>query len=374
MFIESLQVSQFRNILQASLEFCPGFNVFYGDNAQGKSNLLEAIYFMAYVKGFRGAHTAELVKQDAPGAQLALTLNREGALTRLGAQIVGKQRKVQIDRSPCARLSDYLGVLRTILFVPSDVSLLQVAPADRRTFLDRMVFNYQPVYLQNLVLYDKNLKLKSAELRQDVPNTAMLDVYDQALAYYGAEIIRSRFNYFKALAPYLASIFSAIFDDSFTCYPQYICASGGTHTFCPEPQMYPLDALLAAYDRKIHSSRNIELVRHQSCSGPHRDDWTLILNGREARYFASQGQQRSMILALKMAEIACLKAETGIEPIFLLDDISSELDPTRNDRLAQHLYRLTTQTFLTTTSKTHFKLPAIGRLFRVENGTFLQDA
>ena len=374
MYLETLQVSQFRNIIQASLEFGSGFNVFYGDNAQGKSNLLEAIYMMAYLKGFRGAHLSELIMQEASGAQLAATLNREGAVTRLGVELSGRQRKVQLDRSQCQRLSDYLGVLRAILFVPSDVGLLQAAPAERRTFLDRMVFNFQPLYLQNLDLYNKNQKLKASELRQDEPNEGMLDVYDMALEQYGREIIRSRYLFFKALAPHLASSFSAIFDDHFTCYPAYTCASGGTHRFTPEGEGYELEALLEGYSRKIHSSRSVELVRHQACSGPHRDDWTFILNGRESRYLASQGQQRSMILALKMAEIACVKAEMGVEPVFLLDDISSELDPTRNDRLARHLYSLTTQTFLTTTSKNHFKLPQGSRVFHVQDGTFIQDA
>ena len=126
--------------------------------------------------------------------------------------------------------------------------------------------------------------------------------------------------------------------------------------------------------RKLATSRQSEIARQQATVGPHRDDWTLLLNGQESRFYASQGQQRSMILALKMAEISSLRDTTGIEPIFLLDDISSELDPTRNARLAEFLFSMTTQAFLTTTSKNHFQLPTTGRMFHVEAGMFMQDA
>lgn len=374
MFLENIQISQFRNIGQAHLEFCPGFNVFYGNNGQGKSNLLEAIYILSYLKGFRGAHIAELVMRDAPGAQLSATLNREGAHTLLGVELTGKQRKVWLDRNPCGRLTDYLGVMRVILFVPSDVGLLQGAPAERRTFLDRMVFNLQPTYLDNLDRYTKTLRLKSAELRSETPNLEMLNVYDQTLSYYGCEIIRARYQYFEMIAPYLQKCFSSIFDAEFTCCPQYMCASSGNHVFGPTPSGMGLDELINGYMRKLATSRQSEIARQQATIGPHRDDWTLLLNGQESKFYASQGQQRSMILALKMAEISSLRDTTGIEPIFLLDDISSELDPTRNARLAEFLFSMTTQAFLTTTSKNHFQLPAQGRMFHVEAGTFTQDA
>lgn len=373
MFLKNIQISQFRNIGQAELEFCPGFNVLYGNNGQGKSNLLEAIYILAYLKGFRGAHISELVMQDRPGAQLSAVLDREGAQTKLGIELTGKQRKVWLDRNPCGRLADYLGVMRVILFVPSDVGLLQAAPLERRTCLDRMVFNHQPVYLDSLDRYTKTLRLKSSELRSEQPNHEMLDVYDQTLAYYGSEIIRARYQFFERIAPYLQASFSSIFDDRFLCQPQYMCASGGTHVFGHQGESMDLEELLDAFAKKLATSRQTELARQQCSSGPHRDDWTLVLNGRASRYFASQGQQRSMILALKMAEIACIKSLMGIEPVFLLDDISSELDPTRNARLANALYGMTTQTFLTTTSKQHFQLPSDGRMFHVEAGMFTPD-
>ncbi|MBQ1267722.1 MAG: DNA replication/repair protein RecF [Proteobacteria bacterium] len=373
MYLENIQVSQFRNIGQAYLEFCPGFNVFYGNNGQGKSNLLEAIYILAYLKGFRGARIAELVMQNTTGAQLSASLDREGAHTLLGVELTGKQRKVWLDRNPCGRLMDYLGVMRVILFVPSDVSLLQAAPSDRRTFIDRMVFNHLPVYLEHLERYTKTLRLKSAELRAEQPNQAMLDVYDQSLLSYGSEIIRARYTYFEKLAPYLRACFASIFDAQFECCPQYMCASGGVRVFGQEAGGMTLDEMLDAYSKKLMSSRQTEIARQQASSGPHRDDWTLVMNGKEARYFASQGQQRAMILALKMAEIAFIKSVVGIEPIFLLDDVSSELDPTRNARLAEYLYALTTQTFLTTTSKNHFQLPSIGKRFYVEGGCFTLD-
>ncbi|MCL2325599.1 MAG: DNA replication/repair protein RecF [Proteobacteria bacterium] len=374
MFIDSLQVRSFRNIAEAELDFCRGFNIFHGANAQGKSNLLEAIFTLAFLKGFRSARLGELVSFGASQAQIGANVEREESLMRLDVWLEQGTRRAFIDKAPCERVRDYLGALRVILFVPSDVGLLQGSPSSRRTLLDRMVFNLRPVYLMDLDVYQRLIRLKSALLRQPSPDQALLDVYDGQLVEAGSRVLASRYRYLRALSPYVRAVFSTIFGSGHHCeliyqpdtYPQAIVLDG-RHTDIEA-------SLCSTFQSRLRASRARELARGSACVGPHRDDWSLQLDGRSAREYASQGQQRALILALKMAEISCLQEECGIEPIFLLDDVSSELDPDRNSRLIAHLASLSAQTFLTTTSRTHFPAIQQGKVFHVSGGSIQHES
>ncbi|MBQ9816437.1 MAG: DNA replication/repair protein RecF [Proteobacteria bacterium] len=368
MFIRSLLIQQFRNIHSAELEFSPGFNVFYGANAQGKSNLLEAIYTLSFLKGFRADKLSELIEFDARKSVLSAVVQNGNAATRLGIELDAHTRRAFVDGMPCSRARDFLGILRSILFVPMDVGFLQAAPATRRTMLDRMIFNLKPAYLFDLDQYQKLSKQKSAVLHSEVPDEALLDVYDAQIQPAAIRIIEARYDYLQCIAGYIKRVFSAIFDDSFECMTVYKCATFRDDIVFGGDTAVSKSDLVNAYLLSQKGARAKEIARQQMALGPHRDDWSIVLNGRQAKYFASQGQQRSMCLAMKMAEIECLRQEADIEPVFLLDDVSSELDPVRHRRLFEYLNALTAQTFLTTTAREHVHIESVGRIFHVENG------
>ena len=374
MFVQSIDISRFRNLEDMHLEFAPGFNVFYGDNAQGKSNLLEAVYTLAFLKGFRADRIPDMIRFDQERAQISAIVCDRNAQTRLGLELTGRVRHAYIDGVPCSSVRNYLGILRAILFVPMDVGFMQAPPANRRSALDRMVFNLHPSYLIDLDQYQKICKQKAVVLRSESPDHTLLDAYDAQLLKYGERILKARYAYFSLMAPHICRVFASIFDDSFRCLPVYKCSQMRTEIVFGTENTESCEALVGAWREYIQSARDREIARQQILSGPHRDDWSLLLDGRQARYFASQGQQRAMSLALKLAEIDCLKSEAGIEPVFLLDDVSSELDPVRNRKLFEHLNRITVQTFLTTTSKQHLSIDCVNRLFMVRSGSVICDA
>ncbi len=374
MFVQSIDISRFRNLDDMHLDFAPGFNVFYGDNAQGKSNLLEAVYTLAFLKGFRADRIPDMIRFDQECAQLSAVVCDRNAQTRLGLELSGRVRHAYIDGMPCNSVRSYLGILRAILFVPMDVGFMQAPPANRRSALDRMVFNLHPSYLVDLDQYQKVCKQKSAVLRSETPDHTLLDAYDEQLLKYGERILRARYEYFKLMAPHICRVFASIFDDGLRCLPVYKSSQMRSEIVFGDGNTMSCDDLIGMWRDYIRTSRDREIARQQIQAGPHRDDWSLNLDGRQAKLFASQGQQRAMSLALKLAEIDCLKSEAGVEPVFLLDDVSSELDPVRNRKLFEHLNRITVQTFLTTTSRQHLSIDCVNRLFMVKSGSIICDA
>ena len=369
MHIESLDIINFRNIRQSHLEFSSGFNVFYGANGQGKSNLLEVIHTLSFLKGFRSSGLGDLIEFSAPKAQISASVRTGQSSTRLSLELDSHCRRAFLDGMPCARAKDYLGILRSILFVPSDVGFLQEPPAERRTTLDRMIFNLRPAYLLDIEQYSKISKQKSVVLHDETPNESLLDVYDAQIEPFAIRILEARYDYFKLLAPHIQRVFASIFDSEFDCRLTYKPATSHERIVFGSGEEPGKSAVVQDWREAQKNARAKEIARQQMAAGPHRDDWSILLNGHSAKSFASQGQQRALCLAIKMAEIECLKKEAEIEPVFLLDDVSSELDPVRHKRLFNYLNAITAQTFLTTTSRDHVHIESVGRMFHVENGS-----
>lgn len=369
MIVRSLDLLNYRNIDALHTEFSSGFNVIYGDNAQGKSNVLEAVYALAFLKSFRDEKIANLIKFGGKRAILGAHVVDGSRQYRLGLEFLEKKRTAYVNGSPASRFADYLGILRAILFVPSDVAMLQNPPQVRRTTLDRMVFTLRPSYLIPMMQYQKIVKQKSAALKFDTPDPTLLDAFDGQMRALGVELIKARLDYLRRLQPFIARAFSHIFGEDRLCAISYQPAAfRGEIRFDDATRAPSDDDVCDAYVAHLAAAREKEIARRQVSAGPHRDDWTLYIDAKPARYFASQGQQRALCIALKIAEILCLKDEARIEPILLLDDISSELDPIRHQKLFRFLNRLSGQIFLTTTSKSHVHIDSIGRLFHIENG------
>jgi len=330
------------------LEPAPRFNVFAGDNGQGKSNLLETIYVVAALRSFRTARLADLIAFGGAQATIAARVEHAGGHRLYELVIEPGTRRVRLDGKTVRPLSRYFGEFNVVLFAPEDLQIPRGAPADRRRFLDRAVFNRRGDYLALVSDYEKVLKNRNALLRgvAQGQRTArqiepMLEVYDQQAARLGAEMVTRRRDYLAELRPAFQAAFEAITRTGSTVDLGYACADEVAASADAE--------LPATFERLYAQSRGRDLARGVTTVGPHRDDLAFSFAAREAGSFASQGQLRAIVLAWKTSELDLLKRVHGEPPILLLDDVSSELDPTRNRYLFEYLAHRDGQCFITTT-------------------------
>ena len=270
-------------------------------------------------------------------------------------------RKVRLDGKAVRPLARYFGAFNVVVFTPEDLALPRGAPGDRRKFLDRGVFNLEPAYLATATDYDKILRTRNSVLRQAGQGTLgarqaedMLAVYDAQLARYAVEIIAARTRFIATLGPELAAAFAAITRTGLAARAAYASKLAGETA--------------AGIEAQLRAGRSRDLASQSTQLGPHRDDVLLELDGREAGSFASQGQLRAIMLAWKTAELTVLGRVHGDLPILLLDDVSSELDPSRNEYLFEHLARLAGQCFITTTHAGHVLLRQDRADYRIAGG------
>ncbi len=359
MKINSITLENYRNIKELSVNF-DDVNIIWGQNAQGKTNLLEAIYLFSGAKSFRGAKDKELVKFNCNYAKLNLDFyanSREQT-----AEIIIKDRKsVQLNgikKKSAAQLGDEI---KTVIFSPDHLNMIKDGPSERRKFIDgalcQIKSNYRTLLKNyNRTLVQRNTLLKKAEKAEEVE--PMLEVWNVNLANLGAKIIFQRIMYLKALKPYLESIFEGISDGKENIELAYI----GADTYLSDVN----DIEKKLYE-KMKSHTKIDVLNHTTTKGPHRDDIEILINGKSVKTYGSQGQQRSSVLALKLAEASLLKEMTGENPIALLDDVMSELDEKRQDYILNHIKDL--QVFITCCDKETVLRLKKGKTFHIENGT-----
>lgn len=382
MELSYLRIEDFRNLARLEVEPGPRFNVFCGANGQGKTNLLEAVYMLSAVKSFRPQRNPEMIRW---GAQAAII---EGAVERAGEQRVARieitptGKAVHLNDSPVHNLSRFFGSLNAIVFSPDDLSILKGGPAERRQFLDRAIFNISAAYLADAVGYQKVLKQRNALLRNDRPDPGLMDIYDEQLAELGGAIARRRLEFMREFKPLFRQSFEAIFSGAHQESPQ---TWDGLPPATPEVELVyearwrsgpppaegDADAQEALTDQlamALSASRGEDIRRGFTTRGPHRDDLGLSLGGHSARTFASQGQQRAMVLSMKIAEVRLFQERRGFRPILLLDDVSSELDRTRNRFLFDFLGQHPGQVFITTTHRDHILLDEDVTTFKVQDG------
>jgi len=341
------------------------FNVFIGDNGQGKTNLLEAIFVVATLRSFRTSKLADLVAFGSECAKLGARVLKH-ALTRVyEVEIAPGSRKVRLDGKAVRPVSRYFGEFNVVVFTPEDLGLPRGAPGDRRRFLDRGVFNLEPSYLSTATDYDKVLRTRNSVLRQAgegrLPGRQvdeLLAVYDQQLSTLAVATIEARQRFIETLMPQLSSAFTAITRTGLTATVRYASKLVGVSA----------DGIV----QQLRDGRARDLGSGSTQIGPHRDDVILELEGREAGSFASQGQLRAIMLAWKTAELVILGSAHGDPPILLLDDVSSELDPQRNEFLFEHLANLAGQCFITTTHGSHVLLRRDRADYRIEAGRILE--
>ena len=360
MKLNRLSISAFRNLQQ--VEFNPGtrFNIIHGNNAQGKTNLLESIYLLGTMKSFRHTRNRDLIAWQAPHSIIRGWVERDGVTRQIALLLERQGKKARIDQKLVTRLSDFFGSLNVVVFAPEELAMVKGSPEGRRRYMDRAVFSGSPTYILLYHTYYRLLKNRNALLKTG--DMTGLDVWSEQLAEAGARLVSERIAYLAAIEPLLQN------------YYRTIAGTGETVGIGYHPHGVELEALvtdggkaiLAGLERFAHEER-----RHGTTAvGPHRDDLDFILDGRLLKLHASQGQQRSFVLALKMAEIEYLQRTFGAPPILLLDDMSSELDGERNRNLLGFLQQKEMQVFITTTSLSNIMFDGMDHhtTFRVEQG------
>jgi DNA replication and repair protein RecF len=364
MRLKQLHIDSFRNLAEVELVPGNGFNIIHGANGQGKTNLLEAVYLLGTMKSFRHARNRDLVMWDAPTGIINGTVDKDG-VTRNIALIVDREgKRVRIDRKAVEKLADFFGNLNVVIFSPEEIAMVKGVPELRRRYLDRAVFSGDQGYLLLHHDYTKILRQRNSLLKSD--DRSGLEVWSEKLAEAGARVIRRRLAYLAEIAPLVRDYYGEIAgsgEATLAYHPHLLTEKRLTED--PAAAIKEGLARMAADERRLCST----LV------GPHRDDIEFRLHGKAAKLHASQGEQRSFVLALKMAEIEHIQKKFSHPPVLLLDDISSELDRERNSNLMGFLKTREMQVFISTTGLDNLALHGMDnyRTFLVSGGKVLNQ-
>lgn len=356
MRIVELSARDFRNLASVSLRTDAPLVVFCGANGQGKTNALEAVCALATLKGFRARRNEELIRFGQARAEVA-GLVEDGASRRQFRLIVTPDRRIgEVDGKPPRELAEYFAGIRAVVFTPDDVRVVRGGPEERRRLLDRAAFTAGPSFLELARQYRRVLEQKSALLRSKVPDRLQIEVFNERLVTLGVRLVLRRRQIADELAGPFAELHGAI-------------AGEGQATLRYRSRLGDGDeaTLSVAYRELLARTLEEEIRRCQSLDGPQRDDLELRLDGRPARTYASQGQVRSIVLALRLSELVAAK-KRGDRPIFLLDDLSSELDRLRTGRLVELVARLGVQCLLSTTEPALLSGRDDALFYRVDEG------
>lgn len=356
--VGELSLTGFRNLAPLRLTPGPRFNVLSGDNGQGKSSVLEGIRYVAGLDSFRGASTDDLIQVGMDRAELAIVTPRSPLPHRLEVTLArGQARAPSLDGKRPRSTLTWLSVLPTVLFHPGDLSLAQGGPDTRRTLLDRILTEMDPSYGLTLRDYLKALKSRNRLLKiEDVPRAAVT-AFDRPLAENGGRIVEARARVLAELVPHAVRAFGRIVGTDVPIKIAYRPrARGGA------------DAILSA----LAASLDKDLARGFTADGPHGDEIELAVKAGSAKQHASQGQQRALVLSLRIAELEVLRERTGSIPVMLLDDVGSELDAERSARFFALLSELGGQVFLTTTRADLIAVAGDRVDFRVSAGSVTQ--
>ena len=347
MFLKTLSLRNFRNYQQQIVEFSAPKTILVGDNAQGKSNLLEAVELLATLKSHRTSRDKDLVKDEESVGQVSASLKREFGVSQLILTLRSNGRRtVNLNSENLRRQMDFLGVLNAVEFSSLDLDLVRGGPENRRRWLDTLLIQLEPVYAHIMSQYQKVLRQRNAFLKGNSENLhekslkSQLALWDTQLVITGTRVIRRRERAIQRLAPIAKSWHSNISGSTENLQIKYAPNIPLSETHQGEVQQAFLD--------KIKQRTVAEMHQGTTLVGPHRDEVELIINDTPARQYGSQGQQRTLVLALKLAELQLIEEVVGEPPLLLLDDVLAELDPSRQNQLLDAIQDRF-QTLITTT-------------------------
>lgn len=366
MYIKTIGLTNFRNYI--SLEFEPfgGLNILVGPNAQGKSAILEAIYLLATSKSHRTSRDMDLIRVGENLARVCAEVVRSEQNDVLLEVILSKQEKksVRINRVKHPKVGDLVGQLNAVIFSNSDIDMVRGEPSLRRRFLNLEISQISPQYIYALGRYKRVLDQRNnllKEINKGHAKPSDLDVWDSQLAQYGAVITLRRAKFVDYLARSASSIYALLTQNNESFNISYK-PSIEVSAFDEEPE------IIARFAGILAAKRDYDILRSTTTAGPHRDDLVLIINGMAAREFASQGQQRSAAIAMKLAEIELMRESAEESPVVLLDDIMAELDETRRASILD-ITAGKCQTFITTTSLDDIFTAHKANIFEVRSGS-----
>ncbi len=358
MYISQITLNNYRNYTALKLGLSPGLNVFTGANAQGKTNLLEAIYFCSIGRSMRTPRDRELILWEQERARIKVDAVNRGGKSKVEIVLDKRQNKsVIINGATASRLGELMGVVTTVLFSPDEIAIIKESPSDRRRFMDIAICQLSRAYFYLLQRYNKTLAQRNKLLKGNAGSDT-LDVWDVQLASVGAKVIKTRRGFIARIEELTKNAHSYLTDGKENITLLYETIDGET-----ESEIY--DSFLAELKR----SRERDLIHGFTHIGAQTDDLAVLIDGVDVRKFGSQGQQRTAALSLKLAQLELFAAETGEYPVLLLDDVFSELDERRQRKLVEKLEKH--QTVVTCTHLDGVTADAFkdAKLFRVEKGT-----
>ena len=360
MIIESIELKNYRNYKELHMEFNQGTNILYGDNAQGKTNILEAVYVCCTTKSHRGSKDRELIHFHEDESHIKLNIRKNDVPYRIDMHLKkNKAKGIAINGIPIRKASELFGIVNVVFFSPEDLNLIKNGPAERRRFIDLELCQLNKLYVHSLtsynrVLMQRNRLLKELAFHPEYEET--LDVWDIQLVQYGKEVIRLREEFIDQLNDMICEIHRTL--------------SGGKENL---RIVYDPNASADQLEAELKKSRAQDRKQKTTLTGPHRDDIGFFLDEIDIRRFGSQGQQRTAALSLKLAEIELVKKLVRDYPILLLDDVLSELDGHRQNQLLSAIHHI--QTMITCTGVEDFVSNRfrIDRLFQVVDGTVTRE-
>lgn len=319
MYIKDLHFINFRNYSNLDLELCSGVNVLTGNNAQGKTNILEGIYYCSLAKSHRTSKDKELIKWDTENAFINIYVCKSRIDKKIEIKIFNEGKKgIRINSISIKKISELIGVFNVVMFSPEDLIIVKGSPTSRRKLLDVELCKLFNKYYYNLVQYNKVLNERNMILRKwKNENMSIIDIYDSQLSQFGAYIIKERVKYIEKLNEKGKTIHKEITSNLEDIDFRYITHVKDVNN--AEEELYNL----------LKDGRNSDIERRITQHGPHREDFSVFINGINARNFGSQGQQRTSVLTIKFASLEIIRELTGEYPVLLLDDVLSELDTSR---------------------------------------------
>ena len=350
MKILNLECKNFRNLENVYIEPCDNMNIICGENAQGKTNIIEAIWLFTGAKSFRGAKDSEFLKFSEQKALCTLNFKSNGIVNNARLEIENK-RTAFLNENKLKSASAFAGNFNAIVFSPVDLSIVSEGPSVRRKFIDTAIGQIYPAYIGILKNYMRAVVQRNQiikDYKHDSTVSIMLDVFEGEIAATGRKIIDFRKRYLELLEPFLPLLYDGISKGKEILETKYISVCSNN------------------LEQQLKEKRKEDMFSGVTSIGPHRDDIDFKINGISARSFASQGQRRSIALALKLAEAEVIRKKTGECPVILLDDVMSELDKTRQNFVLNHIEKM--QSFLTCCDESNFEGLKKGRVFTVKEG------
>ena len=344
MWIKKIKINHFRNYKKEEIELEKSINLFYGENAQGKTNIIEAIFLGSMGKSFRAKKDREMINLNAEKAEVEIQYQKSDREGKIKIELSNK-KSIYLNGIKIKKLSELLGNINTVIFTPDDIDILKGGPQNRRRFLDIMISQLKPNYMYNLNLYLKTLEQRNNYLRQikeENKDENLLEIWDEKLAEYAFKIYQYRNDFINKIKNKIKSIHNDITNKKEDIEIEYI-------TECNNKK---------EYIELLKKRRKLDIIKGFTTKGIHRDDFNISINDKQLNIYGSQGQHRTAILSLKLSELNIIYEEIGEYPILLLDDFMSELDENRRKQLLKNIKN--TQIIITCTEK-----------FNIENNNFL---